>query len=198
MFHPVIKILNAFNPQKQWMKVLVQGVKKKRGVQAGFGAKYKFMIMFSVGCLLVPTGLATFIKFTNNLGQQKSQSLKYFRETFLEYDLSDVPRLIPMHHFSFFDTQEIKDRIRCKIFNDEVQCLNIERKRCLAKGILTEDFELCMIDLDQLQGLNTTEFCVDHYENNPDIWTEAYSPDFVFYWQRLHNCYQNTGIEPGR
>ena len=39
-----------------------------------------------------------------------------------------------------------------------------------------------MISLDDSIGLNTTEFCVDHYQNNPDIWTDANSPDFLFYW----------------
>ena len=119
-FEPVIKTLGAFNPSNKWMKVFVQGVKKKRGVQAGFGAKYKKMIMFIIGCILIPTGCTVFVKFVNNLGKEKSQSLKYYREKFLEYDLSDVPRMIPMHHFSFFDTQESQDRIRCKIYNDEV------------------------------------------------------------------------------
>ena len=106
--------------------------------------------------------------------------------------------MLPMHHFSFFDTLEIKDRIRCKIFGDEAQCLNIERKRCQAKGLLTEKYELCMIALDEKQGLNTTEFCVDHYHNQPDLWVDSVSPEFLFYWQRMHNCYLNTGVPYGR
>jgi hypothetical protein len=60
-----------------------------------------------VGTIFIPTGIAVLFKFLNNLGKEKSQNLKYFRSTFLEYDLSEVPRMFPMHHFSFFDTQEI-------------------------------------------------------------------------------------------
>jgi hypothetical protein len=106
-FEPVIKTLGGFNPAGKWMKVFVQGVKKKRGVQAGFGAKYKKKIQFVVGCVIIPTGFAAVTKFLNNLGKEKSQNLKYFRSTFLEFNLTEVPRMIPMHHFSFFDTLEI-------------------------------------------------------------------------------------------
>ena len=106
-FKPVIKTLGGFNPAGKWMKTFVQGVKKKRGVQAGFGAKYKKKIFCVVGSILIPTGLSVFIKFANNLGKEKSQQLKYFRSTFLEFNLTEVPRMVPMHHFSFFDTQEI-------------------------------------------------------------------------------------------
>jgi len=106
-FEPVIKTLGGFNPAGKWMKTFVQGVKKKRGVQAGFGAKYKKKIFCVVGAILIPTGLSVFIKFANNLGKEKSQQLKYFRSTFLEFNLTEVPRMVPMHHFSFFDTQEI-------------------------------------------------------------------------------------------
>ena len=106
-FKPVIKTLGGFNPAGKWMKTFVQGVKKKRGVSVGFGAKYKKKIFCVVGSILIPTGFAVFIKFINNLGKEKSQSLKYFRSTFLEFNLTEVPRMVPMHHFSFFDTQEI-------------------------------------------------------------------------------------------
>ena len=106
-FEPVIKTLGGFNPAGKWMKTFVQGVKKKRGVQAGFGAKYKKKIFCVVGTILIPTGFSVFVKFLNNLGNEKSQQLKYFRSTFLEFNLTEVPRMVPMHHFSFFDTQEI-------------------------------------------------------------------------------------------
>ena len=71
-FEPVIKTLGGFNPAGKWMKTFVQGVKKKRGVQAGFGAKYKKKCFCFVGSILIPTGLSVFIKFVNNLGKEKS------------------------------------------------------------------------------------------------------------------------------
>jgi hypothetical protein len=46
--------------------------------------------------------------------------------------------------------------------------------------------------------MNSTEFCVDHYQNNPQLWVDANSPDFLFYWLRMHNCYLNTGVPYGR
>ena len=71
-FKPVIKTLGGFNPGGKWMKTFVQGVKKKRGVQAGFGAKYKKKMFFVVGSICIPTMFAIFIKFVNNLGKEKS------------------------------------------------------------------------------------------------------------------------------
>ena len=131
------------------MKVFVQGVKRSRGAPSGLGEKHQkkaILLFFSV---VIPAVLVTTGIFLNNLGEEKSQNLEYFRPTFLEFNLTEVPRMIPMHHFSFFDTQEIQDRIRCKIFEDKFHCLNIERKRCLSKGIMTEKYELCMIDLEE-------------------------------------------------
>ena len=51
-----------------------------------------------------------------------------------------------------------------------------------------------MIALDQQQGKNTTLFCENQYKNN--LWTNE--TDQLYYKQRMHNCYNHTGIEPGR
>ena len=56
--------------------------------------------------------------------------------------------MMPMHHFSFFDSQDINERIRCKVLNDQNVCFEIESKKCRAKGVRTEGYEICMIALD--------------------------------------------------
>ena len=68
----MIKTLGGFNAGGAWMKVFVQGVKKKRGISVGFGAKFKKMIMFVVACTLVPVAFFTFKNFLDRLGTEKS------------------------------------------------------------------------------------------------------------------------------
>ena len=56
--------------------------------------------------------------FLNNLGKEESQSLKYSSSLTLTYKITDVPRLFAVHQFIFFDKTELKNRIKCKLFND--------------------------------------------------------------------------------
>ena len=131
------------------------------------------------------------------LGTEKSQNLQYVRHLNMTYDIEDIPRLLPAHGFLFFDTEQLKNQMRCKMYWDVAACTEIETRKCLAAGQTSITYELCMIALGDRVGLNTTEFCVNHYGNLP-IWTERVHPDNLQYYLRKHLCYFSSGHEYGR
>ena len=131
------------------------------------------------------------------MGSEKQQSLKYKSHTNLSYKVSDVPKLLPAHQFSFFKTDEVTDRMRCKIMGDEEECRKIEQRRCLSKGNTTEAYEVCMITMLNKEEVNSTRFCVDHY-NFKNIWVDQLSPKYLMYYKRMHNCLRFSGIPLGR
>jgi hypothetical protein len=106
--------------------------------------------------------------------------LKYYMHTDLQYPLDKVPRLFPAHQFTFISKDEVINRMKCKIANDEAECKKIEKLRCLAKGETTQAFENCMIVMNQKLQQNATEFCVNHY-NTPNIWKDEMDPKFALY-----------------
>ena len=81
-----------------------------------------------------------------------------------------------MHQFSFFEKQDVVDRIKCRKYFDEAECKKIEQKRCQAKGLTTIQYEKCMIRLNTILNQNTTQFCTNHY-NKLELWTENLSPN---------------------
>ena len=87
--------------------------------------------------------------------------------------------------------------MKCKIFFDEESCTEIETRKCLANGHTSIKYELCMIALTERLNQNTTQFCVNHYNNLP-IWTEKVDPKYLQYSLRKHLCYFNTGVPYGR
>ena len=102
-----------------------------------------------------------------------------------------------MHQFTFFDKEEVKDRLKCRLYNDLKECKNIATKKCKAKGETRQKYEECMIDLNSRLGQNTTQFCVENYAK-PIMNTESLNNTLPFHWERLHTCYEKTGVPKGR
>ena len=67
-----------------------------------------------------------FYEFLMTLGTEKSQEIKYVNHANLTYNITDIPRLLPMHHFSYLETSEVLKRMRCNIYQDPVECRAIE------------------------------------------------------------------------
>jgi hypothetical protein len=57
--------------------------------------------------------------YYESIGQEKEQALTYQSATFLKYPADDLPRLLNVHHFTFFDKKEVEDRMDCKVENNE-------------------------------------------------------------------------------
>ena len=101
--------------------------------------------------------------------------------TDLQYPLDKVPRLFPAHQFTFISKDEIINRMKCKIANDEAECKKIEQRRCSAKGEITQAYETCMISMNVKLQQNGTEFCVNHYNQDTARWNNSMDPKFSLY-----------------
>jgi hypothetical protein len=92
----------------------------------------------------------------------------------------------------YFDTEEIKDHIRC--LNDK-DCVKVDYKKCTTLGSTTIEFEQCMIGVlntvpaGQRRRLSeaTDKFCADHYKDMT-IWTGDLSPQTEAYYDRKYAC----------
>lgn len=85
------------------------------------------------------------INFLEILGTEKSQSLTYSYHSDLAYPLENLQTLYPFHQFTFFEKEDIEDRIACKEQNQMKECKKIEEKRCEYKGLNTTAYETCRI-----------------------------------------------------
>jgi hypothetical protein len=65
----------------------------------------------------------------------------------LAYNVSDVPKLLPVHSFTYFLRKEVTDRMKCKINGDPEECLQIEKRRCESEDATTVAYEDCMLEL---------------------------------------------------
>ena len=118
--------------------------------------------------------------FWTKLGHGIYQRHTYESRNTIVYKLSDIHDVIPVHQFMYFETEEIKDHIRCSNNKD---CVNVDYKKCWTMGITTVEFEQCMIKVLNTkttgQGRRLSEqtdkFCADHY-SNMTIWTGDLSP----------------------
>jgi hypothetical protein len=97
--------------------------------------------------IMLPFVLLSYVDILDSMGTIKSHTLKYFNHSELYYTLADLPKLLPVHIFTMITKSEIENRIRCKIYDDDLQCFEIDKKKCEAKGLSTIAYELCMIDL---------------------------------------------------
>ena len=143
---------------------------------------------------------AIFYEFFKTLGTEKSQSIKFVNHNNMTYNMTDIPRLLPVHHFSFFDTDAIISRMRCLVYEDSNECRKIEERRCLSKGKSTVKYEECMINLylnDDDITVRADVFCDRHYKDMT-IWIEKMHPDYLPYWIRFHNCKETAGVKKGR
>jgi hypothetical protein len=52
----------------------------------------------------------------------------------------------------FFDKESIENRIKCKVDDNQDECKKIEVRKCLAKGITTQEYEICMIAIYTMLG----------------------------------------------
>lgn len=85
--------------------------------------------------------------YLNILGTEKSQSMEPIKRTNLTYNVSDLPELLPVHQFAFFDKEELHDKMACKLKDDEAECHNANERRCISKGITTKEYHKCIIKL---------------------------------------------------
>lgn len=134
------------------------------------------------------------------MGDEKSQSIKYVNHSELSYNLTDIPRLLPVHHFTFFDTNLITKRMKCKLYQDANECRELEEMRCLAKGKTTVEYEECMIKLyinDKAITVEPSIFCENHYADMT-LWVDKLHPDLLPYWIRKHGCLSIAGVDRGK
>ena len=134
------------------------------------------------------------------LGVEKSQSIKFVNHKEMTYNMSDIPRLLPVHHFSFFETDAIVERMRCKVYQDPNACRKIEERRCQSLGKNTTRYEECMIQLymnENFVRIDPVLFCDEHYLDET-IWIEKLHPDYLPYWIRHHGCKELAGVPKGR
>ena len=152
--------------------------------------------MIVVAIPLIYLVLSNYLK---KLGLEKAQSIKYVSHSMLTYNVSDVPKLLPVHSFTYFYRKEVTDRMKCKINNDQEECLQIEKRRCESEDKTTAAYEDCMITLfDKQENKNSSAFCERHYDEDSKLWVGALSPTLEFFHRRKHACYEKTGIPLGR
>ena len=161
---------------------------------ASFFDRAKLIISLLVAISLL---FGILIDYITILGTEKSQSLLYSQHSNLTYDISRVPVLIPFHQFLFFEEDQVKERMLCKLYNDEGECMDIEKAKCETKDQTSEDYELCMIDLHNKILSNATRFCVNHYAELSK-WQDNLHPKYILYHQRKFNCFNTTGVPYGR
>lgn len=65
----------------------------------------------------------------------------------LQYNMSEVPKLMPMHFFSMITADEVVERIQCKVRFDQGACHEITLKRCFAQEPNSLNYETCMVNL---------------------------------------------------
>jgi hypothetical protein len=116
--------------------------------------------------------------------------------------LTDVPKMLPLHHFSYFETDDIFNRMKCDLYGDSTpegatQCLLYEKRKCLSKGETTQAYESCMIDLYNKKSINSTLFCENHYKDF-SLWEDKLNPSYSLYWQKKHFCYFTSGKKYSR
>lgn len=82
--------------------------------------KCKLFVMIVVAIPLIYLVLANYL---GKLGLEKAQSIKYVSHSNLTYNVSEVPKLLPVHSFTYFLRKEVTDRMKCKINDDQEECL---------------------------------------------------------------------------
>jgi hypothetical protein len=87
--------------------------------------------------------------------------------------------------------------MRCKLYNSEGDCMDIEKYTCGMLEPTSVDYEVCMINLYDKIMSNSTRFCVNHY-NNLTNWQDNLHPKFVEYHRRKYGCLNMTGVPFGR
>jgi len=92
---------------------------------------------YLVYALLIVVFYGIFARYQKLLGSEKSQALKYKDMANLTYPIEYVPMLFPAHTFSFFQKEDVVNRILCKTYADAKQCKITEEARCRAKGVKT-------------------------------------------------------------
>jgi hypothetical protein len=71
--------------------------------------------------LKIAIGVFLFFKIIvsnfNKLGDEKSQSLTFKQHTNLTYPMNK--RLLPVHQFAFFNKEDVKNRMECRVNKDK-------------------------------------------------------------------------------
>ena len=89
-----------------------------------FFDKAKLLLTIVIGVSLF---FLVIIDYFRKLGTEKEQSLLYSKSTNLTYDVTMLPLLIPFHQFLFFKKDQVEERMRCKIYDVEGDCMDIEK-----------------------------------------------------------------------
>ena len=108
----------------------------------------------------------------------------------MTFGVIDLPKLLPVHHFSTLGNGEIFDRMACEFEGDETSCGRWEEVKCQALGSATLEYDSCHLKLLEKTGRNATQFCESHYGKNagPGI----YEPE------HKHECLRMAGVPFGR
>ena len=46
------------------------------------------------------------------------------KRTNLTYNVTDIPELLPVHQFAYFDKEELDDKMACRLKEDAAECHN--------------------------------------------------------------------------
>lgn len=87
--------------------------------------------------------------------------------------------------------------MKCKLANVEEECYKIEDMRCNLYPETSETHEICNLNLYEKLEWNSTQYCVDHYENL-NIWTNTLNPKYVLYHERKYDCLERAGTPKGK
>ena len=81
------------------------------------------------------------------IGKEKSQKLTYYDRTNLIYDITEIPKVLGVHQFTFFNKGEVTRRMQCLLYDNNQECYEYELERCLLKEETSVAFENCVITL---------------------------------------------------
>jgi hypothetical protein len=87
--------------------------------------------------------------------------------------------------------------MKCKLTDVEEECYKIEDQRCNLYPETSEAHEICNLNLYERLEWNTTQYCMDHYDNL-QIWTNTLNPKFVTYHERKYDCLERAGTPKGK
>jgi hypothetical protein len=72
----------------------------------------------------------------------------------------------------------VLERMKCKLYNVEGDCMDIEKYMCGTLEETSMDYELCMINLAEKVMSNSTQFCVKHY-SELHKWQDNLHPKYI-------------------
>ena len=146
----VIPVTSGMNFKAKWMKYFAQGL-TKRDEDKPNPDKYAFSkftrIKQFIFLICIPMVIQSYLQIFDQIGTVNSQSLIYASLKQIQYNLTDVPELMPVHFFSMITAFEVHELMACKIQFNQEACNEITLKKCLAQEPTSLTYENCMIAL---------------------------------------------------